>query len=136
MNPTEPDIQLIANLVVTDDDGRVLLVRRDLEDDRWWLPGDDLVPYQHPDEGAKQVLNGFPWLAWRDLQMVSIQSFRGRRGWHVMFNYRVSGRGEHSSPGATWFAQDAFPRTMHGRYELTAVQEALAFTGSFELVQP
>jgi hypothetical protein len=35
----QPDIQLIANAVITDGRDRVLLTRYDVEDeDRWWLP--------------------------------------------------------------------------------------------------
>lgn len=40
----QPEIQLIANLVVQRPDGKVLLVRYDAEDERWWLPGEDLDP--------------------------------------------------------------------------------------------
>ena len=52
MTEKQPDVQLIANLVVRDEDGRVLLVRYDPDDERWWLPGRDVAPYKHPDEAA------------------------------------------------------------------------------------
>jgi ADP-ribose pyrophosphatase YjhB (NUDIX family) len=48
--------KFIANVVAVRSDGRVLLVRHDVDDERWWLPGEDLRPYQHPDERAREVL--------------------------------------------------------------------------------
>ena len=56
MAEQQPDIQLIANLVVLRPDGRVLFVRYQPDDERWWLPGEDLEPYEHPDERARAVL--------------------------------------------------------------------------------
>lgn len=127
----QPDIQLIANLVVQREDGKVLLLRYDADDERWWLPGEDLDPYEHPDERARQVLDELPGLEAGDPQMIFIESFRGRRGWHVVFHYRVRGDGQ---PGgvtaAEWFAPDDLPRTMHGRWERDAVQRVLDDVGS------
>ena len=94
MEKANPEVQLISNIVVQDDDGRVLFVKYDLDDERWWLPGDDLVPYQHPDERAAEILNGLPGLKCSNLEMKFIESFRGRRGWHVMFNYNAKGSGD------------------------------------------
>ena len=54
MEKANPDIQLISNIVVRNGAGDVLFVKYDSEDERWWLPGDDLVPYQHPDDRARQ----------------------------------------------------------------------------------
>ena len=54
MAEQQPDIQLIANLVVLRPDGNVLFVRYHADDERWWLPGEDLEPYEHPDERARQ----------------------------------------------------------------------------------
>lgn len=48
MTDKRPQIDLICNVVARRGDGRVLLVRYDPEDKRWWLPGRDLVPYEHP----------------------------------------------------------------------------------------
>jgi ADP-ribose pyrophosphatase YjhB (NUDIX family) len=53
MSEQQPEIQLIANLVVRRPDGRVLLVRYRDDDERWWLPGGDLEPYEHPDEPGR-----------------------------------------------------------------------------------
>jgi hypothetical protein len=126
MDDAHPEIQLISNVVLQDDAGRVLLVKYDQEDERWWLPGEDLIPYQHPDDRAQEVLNGIAGLKWDGLQMVFVESFRGRRGWHVMFNYRARGIGQPTgTPMASWFAADSLPRTMHGNWEHDVVRRVL-----------
>ena len=123
MEPAQPDIQLIANVVVQDDSGKVLFVKYDSEDERWWLPGEDLTPYQHPDDRAKQVLDEIPGLTYDNLQMVFIESFRGRRGWHVMFNYHATGKGESvGPPQGEWFPPETLPQTMHGKWEREVIQ--------------
>jgi ADP-ribose pyrophosphatase YjhB (NUDIX family) len=121
-----PDIQLISNLVVTAPDGRVLLVRYDEDDERWWLPGGDLEPYEHPDEAADRVLAGLPGLAPKERVLAFVESFRGRRGWHVVFHYRVSTTGEPQGDVAfAWHAADALPPTAHRPWEQNAVARAL-----------
>src|SRR5437868_1587973 len=119
MEKANPDIQLISNMVVQDDAGRVLFVKYDPDDERWCLPGGDLVPYQHPDERAAEILNGLTGLSWSELTLIFIESFRGRRGWHVMFNYHAKGTGEATGDTpAAWFPSDRLPRTMHGKWEI------------------
>ena len=122
-----PDIQLIANLVVVRPDGQVLFVRYQADDERWWLPGEDLEPYEHPDERAQAILDGFPGLTVASVSMDEIESFRGRRGWHVIFTYRVDAEGEpEAAVPAAWFPPDELPRTMHGRWERDRVDKVLA----------
>lgn len=124
----QPDIQLISNLVVEDDAGRILFVRYDPDDERWWLPGEDLEPYEHPDERARKELARFGLEPDR-MDMVFVESFRGRRGWHVVFHYRVRGKGDlNDAYRAEWFPVDALPRTMHGRWEHDAVKRVLSET--------
>ena len=54
-----PEVQLIANAVISDGAGRVLLTRyRGDGDERWWLPGAQLQPYEHPDEALQRALDG------------------------------------------------------------------------------
>lgn len=122
----QPDIQLISNLVVEDEAGRILFVRYDPDDERWWLPGEDLEPYEHPDERARKELARFGLEPDR-MEMVFVESFRGRRGWHVVFHYRVRGKGDLKNVyRAEWFPVDALPRTMHGRWEHDAVKRVLS----------
>lgn len=123
----QPDIQLISNLVVQRPDGKVLFVRYDTDDERWWLPGEDLEPYEHPDERARQVLAELPGLETEDPELIFIESFRGRRGWHVVFHYRVRGQGEPGGAAAAeWYGPDELPRTVHGRWEREAVRRVLS----------
>ena len=126
MDAARPEIQLISNLVVANEEGQILFIKHDPEEDRWWLPGDDLTPYQHPDERAREILGSIQGLAWQEPRMVSVQSFRGRRGWHVMFNYYVTGSGSVDAAGdAAWFSLDDLPRTKHGTWEHDTVREVL-----------
>ena len=64
MEKQNPEIQLIANVVVQNTEGQVLFVKYESEDERWWLPGDDLTPFQHPDERAAEILNAVSGLKW------------------------------------------------------------------------
>jgi ADP-ribose pyrophosphatase YjhB (NUDIX family) len=131
MSDDRPEVQVIANLVVVNDAGEVLFVRRDPEDDRWWLPGGDLEPYEHPDERARKTLEELGGLEWTELRMAKVESFRGRRGWHVMFDYFVRAAGSPSpESGAAWFPLDAPPRTMHGKYELESIRRVMEIAGS------
>jgi DNA-binding PadR family transcriptional regulator/ADP-ribose pyrophosphatase YjhB (NUDIX family) len=121
------DVQLIANLIVRRPDGRVLFIRYHDDDERWWLPGEDLEAYEHPDERAGAVLETtFPDLRVQRVSFHDVESFRGRRGWHVVFHYLVEADGDASSEHPTeWFEPSELPRTMHGRWEHDAVGRVL-----------
>ena len=127
--PKPPAVQLIANLVVRCPDGRVLLVRYDLEDDRWWLPGGDLEPYEHPDDRARAVLAQLPALRASAVSLSHVESFRGRRGWHVVFHDLVDAEGEVAPESAgvpaAWHDPASLPPTAHGGWERDAVAAAL-----------
>jgi ADP-ribose pyrophosphatase YjhB (NUDIX family) len=126
MTEQQPEIQLIASLVVQRPDGRVLLVRYVAEDERWWLPGEDLEPYEHPDDRARATLERLGGLTATSFSLAFVESFRGRRGWHVVFHYLVAAEGDPDAEyPSSWFAADDLPRTMHGRWEREAVQRAL-----------
>jgi hypothetical protein len=63
------------------------------------------------------------------MTMEEIESFRGRRGWHVIFTYRVDAVGEpRGGFPAAWFPVDGLPRTMHGRWERDLVGNVLVKT--------
>ncbi|MEM7221698.1 MAG: hypothetical protein AAF495_01880 [Pseudomonadota bacterium] len=121
------DTQVIANLVVRDPEGRVLFVRYDPENEKWWLPGKDVAPYTHPDETAAAVLAAVEGLAVDSTELSHVESFRGRRGWHLVFNYDVRATG---APGgsdeAQWFDAEALPRTVHGAWEKQVVARVTA----------
>ena len=127
MGEEQPAIQLIANLVVEGRGGQVLLARYDPAGEldepdteaRWWLPAHELEPYQHPDDAARIALDEVGGLAVESIELVRVQSFRGRRGWHVSFDYQVRASGEPTTTGvaAAWHPLDDLPPTMHGNWE-------------------
>lgn len=126
MTDQRPQIDLICNLVARREDGKVLFVREDPEDRRWGLPYRGLVPYQHPDEVAPLVVADWG-LTSSSVQFSEIESFRGRSGWHVMFNYLADVQGEPAGDGASgWFAPEAMPHTLHGYWEKEVVRRAVA----------
>ncbi len=132
----QPEIQLIANLVITDDEGRVLLARHnpsgepddDDADRRWWLPAHELDAYQHPDDAARRALDEIGGLDVQSTRLAGVQSFRGRRGWHLSFDYHVTGKRSPSADGvpAEWHAVDDLPPTMHGNWERDTIHRVLA----------
>ena len=118
--------QVITNLVVSDGQGRVLLVRYDPDDETWWLPGKDVEPFSHPDDAAKAVLADLPGLEAGSPLFHHVNSFRGRRGWHLMFHYLVTASGEPAGAvPAAWFPVDALPATRHGGWEKQQVAALL-----------
>lgn len=120
-----PEIQLIANAVITDGRGRVLLTRYgDDGDERWWLPGAELTPYEHPDDALRRALDGL-LTASRSTKLHHVESFRGRRGWHVMFNHLVRAGARAAQRDGQWFAADALPPLSHGRWERGVIARAL-----------
>lgn len=126
MNTEQPNIQLVANLVIHNNQ-QVMLVRYDPTSQAWWLPGGDLEPYEHPDDAAKRVLSAFSGLETQTPKLASVESFRGRRGWHVVFHYDVAATGQPSAEfPANWFDQTDFPQTVHGKWERESVRTVLA----------
>jgi len=120
-----PQIDLIANLIVRRG-GEILFVQHEQNEDAWWLPGEDLQPYEHPDDRAKRVLEDLGGLKVAGFKMTHVESFRGRRGWHVMFNYLVDVTGECKAAFPTaWHKPENLPRTRHGKWEHDQVRAAL-----------
>lgn len=122
----QPDVQLIANAVITDGRGSVLLTRYDEDDaqERWWLPGAQLEPYEHPDEALQRALEGLAAAA-TPPALHHVESFRGRRGWHVMFNYLVRVEAGTAGVAGRWFPAGALPRFAHGPWEQAVIGKAL-----------
>ena len=126
MSKTSVDIQIIANLVVRNGKGEVLFVRYDPESEKWWLPGGDVEPFTHPDEARDKALQDFPGLEVGACCLSFVESFRGRRGWHLVFHYEVGAEG---APGgaldAAWFQPQDPPRTTHGQWEKSVIARVL-----------
>jgi ADP-ribose pyrophosphatase YjhB (NUDIX family) len=123
MTTQMPPIPLFVNLVVLAPGRQVLLARYDREDERWMIPYADLEPYEHPDETARRGLEGLGPLAVTSLRMSDVLSFRGRAGWHVVFNYRLEAEGTPRTEFQTqWFPISDLPRTVHGRWEVDIIR--------------
>jgi ADP-ribose pyrophosphatase YjhB (NUDIX family) len=121
-----PDIQLIANVVELDGNGSVLLAKYDPDGEKWWLPGGDMEPYEHPEERVAKILDGLGTLSLQDLQLAFVESFRGRRGWHIMFNYvAVGAETINLAADVQWFSIEALPKTKHGGWELEVIKRAI-----------
>jgi ADP-ribose pyrophosphatase YjhB (NUDIX family) len=119
----QPDIQLIANAVITDGRGRVLLTRYGDDEAQWWLPGTDLKPYEHPEEALQRALAGLV-TANKAPALHHVESFRGRRGWHVMFNFVVKAGVKAAGDDGQWFAADQLPSMAHGKWERGVIAKA------------
>ena len=118
MSEQSVETQVIANLVITNADGHVLFVRYDPENEKWWLPGRDVEPYTHPDDRAIQVLTEMEGLEAGEPVFDHVESFRGRRGWHLAFHYKVEASGTPTGDTpAQWFPTDSLPETVHGGWE-------------------
>ncbi len=121
------DIQVIANLVVRNRAGEVLFVRYDPENEKWWLPGGDVEAFTHPDEARDKALRDFDTLEVGSRSLSFVESFRGRRGWHLVFHYDIGAEG---MPGgereAAWFPADELPPTVHGQWEKSVVAQVLS----------
>lgn len=139
MSIDQPAVQHIVNLVVRHTDGRVLLARYDAAgeqegqtvepaDIKWWLPAHELEPYQHPDEAVELALAAIGGLESEIQGLERVQSFRGRRGWHISFDYLVLASGQPANRGvpAAWHDLDDLPPTTHGNWERDTIDGVLA----------
>lgn len=117
------DIQVVVNLIVVNGDSQVLYLKRDPKLEKWWLPGEDVEPFTHPDAQATKIAASIG-LTHDPIQYRRLQSFRGRRGWHLMFDYLVEANGSVSEP-YRWFDIGSPPTSMHGEWERSVVHAVL-----------
>jgi hypothetical protein len=62
-----------------------------------------------------------------DPALSHIESFRGRRGWHLVFHYQIETTAEAlSTLPCAWFTPDVFPRTAHGTWEANNARRVLS----------
>jgi ADP-ribose pyrophosphatase YjhB (NUDIX family) len=131
MSTESPAIQLIANVVLENADGHVLLVRYgDAESEgaepRWWIPAGELEPYEHPDDVARAAIQGYG-VTIESISLARVDSFRGRRGWHLSFDYRARGGGAPSGTNpAAWHDPADLPPTAHGNWERDVITTVLS----------
>jgi ADP-ribose pyrophosphatase YjhB (NUDIX family) len=121
----KPDIQLTANIVIVNSKREVLLTRYEPDDERWWIPGASLDTYEHPDAASKRALVDVAQSESLTTTMKHVESFRGRRGWHVMFNYLVHSDSLTTNAESQWFPLDSLPATMHGEWEKNVIAQCM-----------
>ncbi len=119
------DIQLTANVIIVSASDQVLLTRYDDEDERMWIPGASLNEYEHPDAAAARVVVDVGVITNAAVTLHHIESFRGRRGWHVMFNYVVRLDTNVTAKDAAWFDAKQLPSTAHGEWESGVIAKAM-----------
>jgi ADP-ribose pyrophosphatase YjhB (NUDIX family) len=117
----QPDIQLTSNVVIVNAKREVLLTRYDADDERWWIPGASLETYEHPDVASKRALADVGQSESLATSMKHVESFRGRRGWHLMFNYVVHTDSSSANEDSKWFSLDQLPPTVHGEWEKNVI---------------
>ncbi len=114
------DTQVIANLVTINDKGQVLLTQLD-DSEKWWLPGEDVEPFTHPDDTVAKIAAKLTGEALKP-NFDHLESFRGRRGWHLMFNYVLLAGAARNEDG-DWHDVDALPKTAHGNWEKQVIRQ-------------
>jgi ADP-ribose pyrophosphatase YjhB (NUDIX family) len=119
------DIQLTANVIIVSAGDQVLLTRYDDEDERMWIPGASLNEYEHPDTAAARAIADVGVTKNTPAILHHIESFRGRRGWHVMFNYVVEIDAETELQNAAWFDTKRLPQMAHGEWEKGVIAKVL-----------
>jgi ADP-ribose pyrophosphatase YjhB (NUDIX family) len=127
----KPDIQLTSNVVIINEKNEVLLTRYDPDDERWWIPGATLETYEHPDAAAGRALADVGQSDKLTATLKHVESFRGRRGWHVMFNYAVqtgSVESDAESEDSKWFPRSDLPPTVHGDWEKKVIARCVEFS--------
>ncbi len=119
------DLQLTANVIIVSTRDQVLLTRYDDEDERMWIPGALLNEYEHPDAAAARAVVDVGATTNTAATLHHIESFRGRRGWHVMFNYVVRLDMDVTAKDAAWFDAKQLPPTAHGEWERGVIAKVL-----------
>jgi ADP-ribose pyrophosphatase YjhB (NUDIX family) len=120
------EIQLTSNVIIASPNGKVLLTQYDEDDERMWIPGASLNEYEHPDAAAIRAIADVGVATDAVAKLSHVESFRGRRGWHVMFNYVVGVEAEVPAMCATWFDAKQLPLMAHGDWEKGVIAKALA----------
>jgi ADP-ribose pyrophosphatase YjhB (NUDIX family) len=120
------DIQLTANVIIVSPNHKVLLTRYDNDDERMWIPGASLNEYEHPDAAALRAVSDVGIFAPVSVTLHHIESFRGRRGWHVMFNYVAKIDAEIASKSATWHDAINLPQMAHGEWEKGVITKVIS----------
>ncbi len=112
---TQARFAVTAGAVVTDDAGRVLLLKHAFRGGSGWgVPGGFVEAGEQPEEAIRRELREEAGLEVEDVRIVLVRTFRRPRQIEVLFSARAP-RPERASPDRTevtraeWFAPDALP---------------------------
>jgi 8-oxo-dGTP diphosphatase len=129
---TQPRFAVTAGAVVSDERGRVLLLRHVLRaGSGWGIPGGFLNAGEQPDEAVRRELREETGLELDGVELAFVRTLGGVRQVEVIFRARmVAARLSALSKGfeidrAEWFARDALPGGL-GADQRLLIERALA----------
>ena len=114
---TQPRFAVTAGAVVSDEGGRVLLLRHVLrKGSGWGVPGGFLTAGEQPEEAVRRELREETGLELDAVELAFVRSLKGVRQVEIIFRGRMRAaalEGLEQSfeiDRAEWFARDALPR--------------------------
>ena len=114
---TQPRFAVTAGAVVSDEGGRVLLLRHVLrKGSGWGVPGGFLTAGEQPEEAVRRELREETGLELDGVELAFVRSLEGVRQVEIIFRCRMRAAAlEGLEKGfeidrAEWFARDALPR--------------------------
>ena len=133
---TQPRFTVTAGAVITDEGGRVLLLRHVLRrGSGWGIPGGFLNAGEQPEEAIRREVSEETGLELDGVELAFVRSLPNVRQVEVIFRGRMAsarlGRLSKSFEidRAEWFARDALPEGL-GRDQRRLIERALAPAGS------
>ena len=132
---TQPRFAVTAGAVVSDEAGRVLLLRHVLRaGSGWGIPGGFLNAGEQPEDAVRREVREETGLELDGVELAFVRTLPGVRQVEVIFRGRMSAaalRGLTKSfeiDRAQWFARDALPEGL-GRDQRLLIERALARSG-------
>jgi 8-oxo-dGTP diphosphatase len=132
---TQPRFAVTAGAVVSDEAGRVLLLRHVLrQGSGWGIPGGFLNAGEQPEEAIRRELREETGLELDGVELAFVRSLPNVRQVEVIFRGRMASAAvggvtkNFEVDRAEWFARDALPEGL-GRDQRRLIERALAAAG-------
>jgi 8-oxo-dGTP diphosphatase len=129
---TQPRFAVTAGAVVSDEGGRVLLLRHVLRrGSGWGIPGGFLVAGEQPEEAVRREVREETGLELESAELAFVRALPGVRQVEIIYRCSMSAaalRGLSKSfeiDRAEWFARDSLPEGL-GRDQRRLIERALA----------
>ena len=133
---TQPRFTVTAGAVVSDERGRVLLLRHVLrKGSGWGIPGGFITGGEQPDEAVRRELCEETALELDSVELAFVRALRSVRQIEIIFRARADAaaagrlRRNFEVDRAEWFAPDALPDGL-GRDQRDIIARALAPAGA------